>query len=214
MVVHFVCVLFTGFLVYTASPGSSLFSWHPALMTVAFCLIMMQGLLVFSPQSSLIMSSNRKVKTFYHWLLMISSTVLALLGYLVIFKVKEDSEKPHLMSWHAWIGLATIIYSVVQCLGGANILWFRSLATKICPLATWKLMHATSGLLLFILVTLSIITSLFTNWFVSMVTGTSWYTCLACPLILLLAAATQIKNAYLVGNSPANANSGKNKREE
>ena len=51
MVFHLITGAITAFIIYTAVPGSDLFSWHPTLMTTAFCLLMSQAIAIFSPES-------------------------------------------------------------------------------------------------------------------------------------------------------------------
>jgi len=58
MVVHILSVALTGFFFWLASPGTNLFSWHPTCMAVAFCLMLLQAIVVFSPESSLFLSSK------------------------------------------------------------------------------------------------------------------------------------------------------------
>ena len=79
MVFHLVTLGLTSLILYISSPGSDLFSWHPALMTIAFCLLMAQvgvcsnsyscsyscynqAIVIFSPESSLLASSTRSDK--------------------------------------------------------------------------------------------------------------------------------------------------------
>ena len=54
MVFHLVTLGLTGLMLYTAVPGSDLFSWHPTLMTIGFSLLMAQAIVIFSPESSLL----------------------------------------------------------------------------------------------------------------------------------------------------------------
>ena len=54
MVFHLITFGLTAVVLYTAVPGSDLFSWHPSLMTLAFCLLMAQAIVIFSPESSLL----------------------------------------------------------------------------------------------------------------------------------------------------------------
>ena len=67
MVVHVITVGLTGALVYLAGPGTDLFSWHPSLMAVAFALFMAQAIVIFSPESSLLLASSRQDKVQLHW---------------------------------------------------------------------------------------------------------------------------------------------------
>lgn len=61
MVVHILSVAFTGFILYLASPGSDLFSWHPTCMTIAFMLLLLQAIVLFSPESSLFPTTPKQV---------------------------------------------------------------------------------------------------------------------------------------------------------
>lgn len=114
----------------------------------------------------------------------------------MIYYNKELRDKPHLTSWHGICGTVTVVYVVIQACGGINLL-YPQWAARFVKLATLKQMHATSALLLFLIVTLTLVTGMFSNWFTASVTGTSWYACVACPLLLLLIITNQIKNSYL-----------------
>ena len=67
MVVHVITLGLTGALLYLASPGTDLFSWHPSLMVLAFALFMAQAIVIFSPESSLLLNSSRQDKIQLHW---------------------------------------------------------------------------------------------------------------------------------------------------
>jgi cytochrome b-561 domain-containing protein 2 len=198
MVAHFVCVLFTGYIIYTAQPGSGIFSWHPTFMALSFMFLAAQGLLIFSPHSSLILSKPRKTKVTLHWVLMVLATVSALIGYGIIFYSKWERGKEHLTTWHGICGLAVVIYIVLQCCAGLNLL-YPQVVLRVLRLVTVKRLHAASGLTLFMLAVTALLTGMYSKWFVATVTGSSWYTCAACPLLMLMIIASQIKNAYLSG---------------
>jgi hypothetical protein len=51
--------------------------------------------------------------------------------------------------------------------------------------------------MLYMLIAGALLTGMFSNWFTGLVTGTSWYACAACPLLILTIVATQVKNAYI-----------------
>ncbi len=61
MVVHIISVALTGFYFWLAKPGTDLFSWHPACMAMAFVLLLLQAIVIFSPESSLTPTSPRPV---------------------------------------------------------------------------------------------------------------------------------------------------------
>ena len=100
------------------------------------------------------------------------------------------------MSWHGIAGLATIGYIIVQCLAGVSLL-YPQLAMRFVRLVTLKQLHAVSGLLLYTLAAGTMLTGMYSNWFVATVTGTSWYACAVCPLLVLTIFATQVKNALI-----------------
>ena len=74
---------------------------------------------------------------------------------------------------------------------------FRIIPKAVGTLWQVKQMHATSGLILYTLASISLVLGMFTTWFTKNVTGTSWYMCVACPMILVLVAMQQITSHYL-----------------
>ena len=73
----------------------------------------------------------------------------------------------------------------------------RIIPKAVGTLWQMKQMHATSGLILYTLVSASLVLGMFSTWFTKNVTGTSWYMCIACPMILVLVAMQQITSHYL-----------------
>lgn len=118
-------------------------------------------------------------------------------GFAAIYYNKHISSKSHFVSWHGLAGLVTVGYLVMQCIAGLNVL-YPHIAMRFVRLVTVKRMHAVSGLLMYTLAAGALLTGMFSTWFVSAVTGTSWYACAACPLLILTIFATQVKNAYIV----------------
>jgi len=118
MVFHLITGALSVFMLYTASPGSDLFSWHPTLMTVSFCLIMSQAIAIFSPESSLLQSSDRRDKVQLHWILNLFSIISAAGGFGAIYLNKEIVGKKHFTSWHGLLGLITCIGVLMTALGG------------------------------------------------------------------------------------------------
>ncbi|XP_071959761.1 transmembrane reductase CYB561D2-like [Antedon mediterranea] len=196
MVAHLISIGFTGFIIYEAWPGSSLFSWHPTLMTLAFAFLMFEAVIFFSPESSLLPQANRKVKTSYHWITNTCALICAAVGFTVIFVNKAINDKPHLTSWHARIGLVTLIYCSVQAMGGVPILYHKYFAGRF-KLGDLKLYHATSGLVLFSLIYATFVLALYSNWFTGKVSGIWWYVCLGCPAWLALVVMNQITSEYM-----------------
>ncbi|ELU10402.1 hypothetical protein CAPTEDRAFT_172634 [Capitella teleta] len=165
-------------------------------MSIAFMLLLSEAILVFSPQSSLLGKAPRSQKTKVHWITMLVALVCGAAGSFVIWYNKELNDKPHLVTWHGQVGAITMGYVAVQCVAGSAQL-YPQMAMKYVKLAQLKIMHATSGLCLLLLATVSLVLGMYSNFFVSQVTGTSWYACMMCPLMLLLIITNQIKSNYL-----------------
>ncbi|XP_074646144.1 transmembrane reductase CYB561D2-like isoform X2 [Tubulanus polymorphus] len=190
MAAHFIAVLFAGFLIYTATPGSSLFSWHPTLMVIA--------------DSSLLKKAARSLKVRVHWILMLIAACSAVAGFSVIFYNKILNDKLHFVTWHGILGLMTVSYICFQCMAGTGLL-YHSLVQKFInlKLGDMKLYHATSGTLMFFLASVTLVTGMFSNWFVKNVTGTSWYMCVFSPLLLALIVTLQVSQQYVARSRPA-----------
>jgi len=84
---------------------------------------------------------------------------------------------------------------VLQCCGGLNLLYPQT-ALRFIRLISLKQLHATSALLLFSLAVASLVTGMLSLWFVASVTGTSWYMCAVCPMLILTMLASQVNSAY------------------
>ncbi|XP_074646143.1 transmembrane reductase CYB561D2-like isoform X1 [Tubulanus polymorphus] len=204
MAAHFIAVLFAGFLIYTATPGSSLFSWHPTLMVIAFTILAFEGILTFSQDSSLLKKAARSLKVRVHWILMLIAACSAVAGFSVIFYNKILNDKLHFVTWHGILGLMTVSYICFQCMAGTGLL-YHSLVQKFInlKLGDMKLYHATSGTLMFFLASVTLVTGMFSNWFVKNVTGTSWYMCVFSPLLLALIVTLQVSQQYVARSRPA-----------
>ncbi|XP_072328162.1 transmembrane reductase CYB561D2 isoform X1 [Scyliorhinus torazame] len=176
-------------------PGSSLFSWHPFLMSVAFSFIMTQAILLFSPETSLILSYSRKIKVRVHWLLQGLTTMCAILGLTIISYNKYLNDKPHFTSWHGLVGLVTVFYICMQSIGGVSLLYPKLMGNW--SLSKLKLYHATSGLVGYLLGCTSLLLGMCSSWFTETVNGISWYIAVCCPALLALVLMNQISSAYL-----------------
>lgn len=202
MAAHFISVLLTGFVIYTAWPGSSLFSWHPTLMTLGFGFFMLQAVLVFSPNSSLLKNvRDRRVKVTWHWVLNFIGLICVVFGFISIFYNKVLNGKPHFTTWHGCIGLAAIIYGILQAVGGI----FAKYTPKGMKPVDMKIYHATSATLMISLASAAMALGMCSTWYTKEVEGTAWYLSVFGCGLLALVVTMQVTDNYLPIIRAANA---------
>ncbi|XP_051549764.1 transmembrane reductase CYB561D2 [Myxocyprinus asiaticus] len=192
---HVLCAVFTGFITVLTKPGTSLFSWHPFLMTLAFSFFMTEAILLFNPYSSPVRKLKHKTKGRLHWILQCLCVSCATVGLITIFYNKSLNGKPHFTSWHGLIGVITVTVVVVQSLGGLSLLYPK--LAKGWSLAKLKRYHATSGLLTYLLGSTSLFLGLCSVWFSASVSGYMWYLVALCPTLCALVIMSQVTNAYM-----------------
>ncbi|XP_035243615.1 cytochrome b561 domain-containing protein 2 isoform X2 [Anguilla anguilla] len=173
--VHVLCLSFTVFIAALARPGSSLFSWHPFLMTLA--------------------KFSHKSKARYHWILQCLCVACAGLGLAAISYNKHLNGKPHFSTWHGLVGLLAACGVAAQSAGGLPLLYHR--LVKGWSLARLKRYHAVSGLLAYLLGSSSLMLGMCSLWFTASVHGASWYLVAACPALSALFIMSQVTNAYM-----------------
>ncbi|XP_004068961.1 cytochrome b561 domain-containing protein 1 [Oryzias latipes] len=177
-------------------PGTSLFSWHPVCMTVAFCVFMTEGLLLFSAEGSPFCFKSRKGKVRVHWLCQVLALTAAATGLGFIIASKSVSEHPHLTSWHSLLGSCTLASTLLQAGFGICVTFHKELHLSLPP-SRLKLYHATCGLLVYLLATVTVVSALFSDWFQASVKGPAWWVLLLLPFFPALVVMNQITNAYL-----------------
>lgn len=144
----------------------------------------------------MIVKATRKTKVTCHWVFMVLGVICATLGFLAIYVNKDRRNSPHFTTWHGKIGLVTFAYAAMQCCAGTMLLYPQVLPKSI-KLGQMKAYHATSGLFLMTLANISLFLGMWSKWFTDTVTGTSWYACLACPMVFALVIMKQVSEAYL-----------------
>ncbi|XP_061687604.1 transmembrane reductase CYB561D2 [Syngnathoides biaculeatus] len=192
---HVVGITLTGFVAVLARPGTSWFSWHPFFMTLAFSFFMTEAILLFSPHGSPLRKFSHKVKGRVHWLLQVASVTCAALGLAAIFYNKHLHGKPHFASWHGLLGVVTVCAAAVQSLGAVPLI-YHSLA-KGWSLAKLKRYHAASGLVTYLLGSVSLLLGLTSKWFTGSVSDAGWYLAALCPALSALIIMNQVTSAYV-----------------
>merc|ERR1712203_630959 len=197
-VVHILSVAFTGFIVYLSSPGSDLFSWHPTCMSVAFILLLLQAIVLFSPESSLFPTTPKPDKVQLHWILHAFGVFSAFFGFATVFLNKEVNNRKHFVSWHAKFGLVTVLGVIATFLGGILAKYSTSnfMRKWIRPINT-KLYHATAGMLVFVCAMTTVALACYSNWFKNRVEGWVWRLCFWTPVVLAVCVARQVTQSYL-----------------
>ncbi|XP_068451069.1 transmembrane reductase CYB561D2 [Clinocottus analis] len=191
---HCVCVVFTVFIAVLSRPGTSLFSWHPFFMTLAFSFFMTEAILLFSPHGSLLKKFSHKTKGRVHWILQGLCVSCAVLGLAAIFYNKHLNGKPHFTSWHGLLGLFTVCVVGLQSLAAAPLI-YHSLA-KGWSLAKLKRYHAATGLVTYLLGSASLLLGLRSAWFTGSVGEYTWYLSALCCALNALAIMNQVSSAY------------------
>ncbi|XP_028302536.1 transmembrane reductase CYB561D2 [Gouania willdenowi] len=195
LLTHIISLGFTLFIALLSRPGSSLFSWHPFLMTIAFSFLMTEAILLFSPYGSPIKKLSHKTKVQVHWTLQGVCVTCAMLGMTAIIYNKHLNDKPHFTSWHGLLGVLTVGAVSAQCVA-AMPLHYTSLA-KGWSLAKLKRYHAASGLVTYLLGSGSLLLGLCSVWFSSSVGGYAWYLSALCPALSALIIMNQVSSAYV-----------------
>ncbi|XP_015360565.1 probable transmembrane reductase CYB561D1 isoform X1 [Marmota marmota marmota] len=192
---HLVALGFTIFLTALSRPGTSLFSWHPVFMALAFCLFMAEAILLFSPEHSVFLFCSRKAWIWLHWAGQTLAIFCAALGLGFIISSKIRSELPHLVSWHSWLGALTLLATGGQALCGLCLLCPR--AARVSRVARLKLYHLTCGLVVYLMATVTVILGMYSVWFQAQIRDAAWYLCLALSLYPALVIMHQISSSYL-----------------
>lgn len=177
-------------------PGTSLFSWHPVGMSVAYCLCMTEGILLFSAEQSPFCFRSRKGKVRFHWFCQALVLIAAATGLGFIVASKNVPELPHLVTWHSWLGICTLATTGLQAACGICVI-FPKLLRLSSPPPKLKLYHATCGLVVYLLATMTVVLAMFSDWFQAIVKGVAWWAFLLLPLFPALVVMNQITNAYL-----------------
>ncbi|XP_037107441.1 cytochrome b561 domain-containing protein 2 [Syngnathus acus] len=192
---HFLVIILTVFVAVLARPGTSWFSWHPFLMTLAFSFFMTEAVLLFSPHGSLMKKFSHKVKGRVHWMLQCACVTCAALGLATIFYNKHLHGKPHFTSWHGLLGVITVCAAAVQSLAALPLI-YHSLV-KGWSLAKIKRYHATAGLVTYLLGSVSLLLGLTSGWFTKSVGDAAWYLAALCPVLCALVIMNQVTSAYV-----------------
>jgi cytochrome b-561 domain containing protein 2 len=156
-----------------------------------------QAVLIFSKESSLFHNLSHHSKVQLHWIFNGCGIMCILVGGGIIYYHKEFKSRPHLTTWHGLIGFITIIYALIQFIGGHNLTILNNIASKFIPYRTRCMYHATSGTFMFVLACVSLSLGIFSNWFSEATPFYIWYLAFALTSFLGLIVANQVTNKYV-----------------
>uniref|UniRef100_A0A3Q3B6H5 ascorbate ferrireductase (transmembrane) n=1 Tax=Kryptolebias marmoratus TaxID=37003 RepID=A0A3Q3B6H5_KRYMA len=169
---------------------------RPGTSESKYCLCMTEGILLFSAEGSLFCCKSRKSKVRLHWLCQALVLVAAATGLGFILASKNVSELPHLVSWHSLLGCCTLASTALQAGFGLCMIFHKQLRLSSPP-PRLKLYHATCGLVVYLLATVTVTSAMFSDWYQATVKGAAWWVFLLLPLFPSLVVMNQITNAYL-----------------
>ncbi len=156
---------------------------------------MTEGILLFSAEGSPVCLKSRKSKVRLHWVCQALVLIAAATGLGFMIASKNVSERPHLVSWHSLLGISTLAATVLQVVCGICVTFPKLL--RLSSLPRLKLYHATCGLVVYLLATVTVVSAMFSDWFQATVKGFAWWAFLLLPLFPALVVMNQITNAYL-----------------
>lgn len=157
---------------------------------------MTEAIIALSNENCLTKLFPHKNKVFLHWIVQTIAAVCILTGFVIVIVNKNLKNKVHFKTWHAIFGLISIIFCVPTCLNGILTLFKVELRQYIHPKLN-KFIHISSGSLTFIFGTVTVILSLYSNWFVKKTGYTSQVLCFMA--IVLIALWVMVKpSKYLI----------------
>ncbi|XP_063847873.1 transmembrane reductase CYB561D2-like [Scylla paramamosain] len=190
--------VFVLYITYLARPGSSLFSWHPFLMSLAvtqFTGLMAEAVSLFT-KYSLATGRPHSTRVTAHWVLLAAAAIAHGLGYAAIYYTKESKNKPHLTSWHGSLGFVTSLVLWTQVSVGVFAKYPKVLE-RFVSLRALREGHSLSGSLCFVLGVVTVCVSLWSDWFQSNAGMWAVYPVVALHVFLLCAVLKRHVTRYV-----------------
>lgn len=181
---------FSGFLLYNAEPGSTLFSYHPALMTIAYSLLVFEAVQIFN-KSNPVRSWLPVRPVTFHWLLAGTSMICIGGGMYAVFTHKENLGKEHFVSLHSKLGLVANSGMFMTAIGGVLTLYRRNLSLP--PIV--KTGHMVAGAVVYSCAVGALLTGLSSNWFSNVVMVNApvyWKVIFSLPVVCGFVVVTQV----------------------
>ena len=219
-VLHGILIATTLYVTYLSQPGSSLFSWHPFLMTLSVIpkyfsthnfeiemnviffskikmfLLMNEAVLLFSTNWSLLPKKYHRSQYMNgHIALEVLSVIGVLLGFYSIYLNKDTNGKVHFTSWHGTFGLVQVVAICSQVVIG-SLAKYRILPVKSYPTAKLKTLHGVLGVSIILLAVVNLSTGWYTSWFIN---NSSMFMCVV--LSIFCACINMFTSLRAIGNN-------------
>jgi len=182
-----------GLLFYFVEPGSSLFSWHPTLMTVGAMLVCYEGNLLLAPKKGLLEGSKRATQKNVHGFLQFSGAILMFLGFLSCAMHKNAVNKPHFATPHAIAGGVAGILTCCQLIGGVAVKF------QLGPVSPkyMKFGHTGAALAQYLLICMAYMGGIFSNYMTARTTPFVQIVLLFLPILAYGTSLAHVLNRFL-----------------
>ncbi|XP_045462510.1 transmembrane reductase CYB561D2-like [Harmonia axyridis] len=138
---------------------------HAFHFSVAWIISMTQGLLALHAVNPVVKKLLGKDKVFNHWVIETVGLVGSTLAFSCGYKDKTEKNEAHFQTWHAILGLLGYALSIFSGLNGIPALYRKELKAYVSP--DWnKYFHIVTGSLGFFFGGLSLLASLYSNWYI------------------------------------------------
>ncbi|XP_055314607.1 transmembrane reductase CYB561D2-like [Sitodiplosis mosellana] len=183
--------------------GTSLFTWHPCLMSVGFILLMSEAIVAFSSKSFIATNLKYNDRLNLHGLLQFSAATLIGIAFYSIYTHKNNNNYDHFASRHGNLGFTTCIMVGGTTVGGIAARYSGLFKKSIKP-AYLKIIHSTFGVMTYIMAIFTFCLGLDSEWFRSQsndqVVSVLIYLAGAVALLALIkpliSIATKLRNTF------------------
>ncbi|UJR17110.1 hypothetical protein I4U23_004006 [Adineta vaga] len=114
------------------------FSYHPLMMTLGLMFCYGNAILLYRT----FRKSPKLIVKICHALFLLISFACGAVGFTAIFRSKQLGQRPHFMTFHSWLGLATLVFIYLTM-----DLWFRLLLSSTIEFGYSSSIYAKSSTL-------------------------------------------------------------------
>ena len=131
-----------------------------------------------------------------HWVILIAAAAAHGLGYAAIYFTKEQKNKPHLTTWHGYLGFSTSLLLWSQISAGV-FAKYPKVVESFVSLKVLRAAHSLFGCVTFSCGAVSVCVALWSVWFQSNAVAWTFYPALALHVWLLCAVWTRHVRKYV-----------------